>query len=55
MQSEGEDTIAHYVVDLAPGFWVPHWVVRAALRRDLPKMLRALRTRAEYVQRQKPG
>ena len=55
LQSEGEDTIAHYVVDLAPGFWVPHWVVRAALRRDLPKMLRALRTRAEYVQRQKPG
>jgi len=25
------------------------------LRRDLPKMLRALRARAEFVQNQKPG
>jgi hypothetical protein len=52
--SDGDYTLAHYTVDLAPGFWVPHWIVRAALRRDLPKMLRALRTRAEAVQTQKP-
>ena len=55
LQSDGDDTIAHYAVDLAPGFWVPRWLVRGALRRDLPKMLRALRTRAELVQKQKPG
>ena len=55
LQVDGDDTIAHYRVELAPGFWVPHWIVRAALRRDLPKMLRALRARAEFVQRQKPG
>jgi hypothetical protein len=55
LQGDGDDTIAHYAVDLAPGFWVPHWIVRAALRRDLPKMLRALRARAEFVQRQKQG
>jgi hypothetical protein len=55
LQSDGDDTIAHYAVDLAPGFWVPRWIVRGALRRDLPKMLRALRTRAEFVQKQKPG
>jgi Polyketide cyclase / dehydrase and lipid transport len=55
LQTDGDDTIAHYMVDLAPGFWVPHWIVRAALRRDLPKMLRALRARAEVVQNQKPG
>jgi len=54
LQSDGDDTIAHYAVDLAPGFWVPRWLVRGALRRDLPKMLRALRTRAEFVQEQKP-
>jgi hypothetical protein len=42
--------LAHYKVDLAPGFWVPRWVVHAALKRDLPKMLRALRSRAEAVQ-----
>jgi ribosome-associated toxin RatA of RatAB toxin-antitoxin module len=53
LQKDGDDTIAHYAVALAPGFWVPHWIVRAALRRDLPKMLRALRTRAEFVQKQK--
>ncbi len=55
LQRDGEDTIAHYKVDLAPGFWVPRWIVRSALRRDLPKMLRALRTRAEFVQKQKTG
>jgi hypothetical protein len=54
LQSEGDDTIAHYTIVLAPGFWVPHWIVRAALRRDLPKMLRALRTRAEAEQASKP-
>jgi Polyketide cyclase / dehydrase and lipid transport len=52
LQEDGDATIAHYSVDLAPGFWVPHWIVRAALRRDLPKMLRALRSRAEFVQQQ---
>jgi hypothetical protein len=55
LQSDGEYTIAHYAVDLAPGFWVPNWIERAALRRDLPKMLRALRSRAEFVQGQKAG
>jgi hypothetical protein len=53
LQSDGKFTIAHYSVDLEPGFWVPQWIERAALRRDLPKMLRALRSRAEFVQRQK--
>ena len=47
LTSDGDYTIAHYRVDLAPGFWVPHWIVRSALKKDLPKMLRALRTRAE--------
>jgi hypothetical protein len=51
LHADGDDTVAHYMIDLAPGFWVPHWVVRVALRRDLPKMLRALRTRAEMIQR----
>jgi hypothetical protein len=50
LQSDGEYTIAHYAVDLAPGFWVPQWMVRVVLRHDLPKMLRALRARAESLQ-----
>jgi Polyketide cyclase / dehydrase and lipid transport len=52
LKSDGDYTLAHYSVDLAPGFWVPHWVVRGALRHDLPKMLRALRARAEETQGQ---
>jgi hypothetical protein len=55
LRSDGDDTVAHYSVHLVPGFWVPRWMERAALRRDLPKMLRALRARAEFVQKQKPG
>jgi hypothetical protein len=47
LRSDGDDTVAQYAIELAPGFWVPHWMVRLALRRDLPKMLRALRARAE--------
>jgi len=47
LTAAGEDTIAHYAIELTPGFWVPHWVVRVALRRDLPKMLLSLRARAE--------
>jgi hypothetical protein len=47
LKSDGDYTIAHYTVDLAPGFWVPNWVVRTVLRKDLPRMLRALRSRAE--------
>jgi Polyketide cyclase / dehydrase and lipid transport len=55
LQSDGDYTIAHYQVELAPGFWVPHWLVKLALRRDLPKMLSALRARAESVQEQGPA
>jgi hypothetical protein len=54
LKSDGDYTIAHYTVDLAPGFWVPNWIVRTALRKDLPKMLRALRARAEAMLARKP-
>jgi hypothetical protein len=49
LQKDGDDTIAQYAVELVPGFWVPRWMVSVVLRRDLPKMLRALRTRAESI------
>jgi hypothetical protein len=54
LTSDGDYTIAHYTVDLAPGFWVPKWIVRSALRKDLPRMLRALRSRAESMDNHKP-
>ncbi len=47
LQSDGEYTVAHYVLEFSPGFWMPRWFVKAALKRDLPKMLRALRAHAE--------
>jgi len=55
LQSDGDYTLARYEVELTPGFWVPQWLVRGALRRDLPKLLSALRARAELVQRQGPA
>jgi hypothetical protein len=54
LESAGDYTIARYHLELTPGFWVPALIVRAALRRDLPKMLRALRSRAELLQNQQP-
>jgi len=50
LHTEGDETVARYAVDLAPGFWVPRWLVRVALKHDLPKMLSALRARAESIQ-----
>jgi hypothetical protein len=55
LEPDGDFTVAHYSLQLVPGFWVPRWLVRAALRRDLPKMLRALRARAESAQAGGPG
>ena len=54
LKSDGDYTIARYKIGLDPGFWVPRWLVRGALKRDLPKMLRALRTRAESLADQPP-
>jgi hypothetical protein len=50
LQSDGDFTVAQYDLDFVPGFWVPRWFVRSALKRDLPKMLHALREHAEAAQ-----
>ena len=55
LKSQGEYTVAQYRMELVPGFWVPHWIVRAALKRDLPKMLRAVQMRAELMQNELIG
>jgi hypothetical protein len=47
LEVQGDYTIAHYSLDMTPGFWVPHWTVRFFLKHDLPKMLRDVRSRAE--------
>jgi hypothetical protein len=47
LQADGEFTVLRYSLEVVPGFWVPRWLVRVVVKHDLPKMLRALRTRAE--------
>jgi hypothetical protein len=47
LEADGDFTVLRYSFEVTPGFWVPRWLVRIALKHDLPKMLRTLRTRAE--------
>lgn len=43
----GQRTLVRYRVSMDPGFLAPKWLVRQALRRNLPGLLAALRERAE--------
>jgi hypothetical protein len=47
LDQDGEFTVLRYSLEVTPGFWVPGWLVRIAVKHDLPKMLRTLRIRAE--------
>jgi hypothetical protein len=47
LEKDGEFTVLRYSLEVTPGFWVPRWLVRIAVKHDLPKMLRTLRARAE--------
>ena len=47
LDADGEFTVVRYSLEVTPGFWVPRWLARIALKHDLPKMLRILRTHAE--------
>jgi hypothetical protein len=47
LDADGEFTVVRYSLEVTPGFWVPRWLVRMALKHDLPKMLGALRNRSE--------
>jgi uncharacterized membrane protein len=44
---DGGATVVTYRVHLVPRFFVPGWMMRATLRRDLPQLLKGLRDRAE--------
>lgn len=44
----GAATLVVYEIHLDPGFFVPQRVVRRALRKDVPALLTALRTRVEH-------
>jgi hypothetical protein len=43
----GAGTIVTYRVHLVPGFYVPRWMWRATLKRDLPELMKGLRTQSE--------
>jgi ribosome-associated toxin RatA of RatAB toxin-antitoxin module len=49
---DGASTIVTYQAHVVPQFFVPRWMLRSALRRDLPEMLRRLRERSENISRQ---
>lgn len=44
---DGQATLVTYEARLAPAFYVPRWMMRSMLKRDLPDLMRGLRTRAE--------
>jgi ribosome-associated toxin RatA of RatAB toxin-antitoxin module len=44
---DGQATLVTYEARLTPAFYVPRWMMRSMLKRDLPDMMRGLRTRAE--------
>jgi ribosome-associated toxin RatA of RatAB toxin-antitoxin module len=45
--ADRKGTIVTYRVHVVPRFIVPRWLMRSTLKRDLPALLKGLRTRAE--------
>lgn len=45
---DGSATLVEYEMYLDPGFWIPQWLVKRTLLRDLPAALAGLRTRIEH-------
>ncbi len=43
----GRATVVTYQARVAPAFYVPKWMMRSMLRRDLPELMRGLRSSAE--------
>jgi uncharacterized protein YndB with AHSA1/START domain len=44
---DGKAVIVTYRVHVVPRFYVPRWILRSAIKRDLPDLMTALRARAE--------
>ncbi|HEY7887813.1 MAG TPA: SRPBCC family protein [Steroidobacteraceae bacterium] len=49
LPSAGDTTTVVYRVSLQPGFWIPKFVVRRTLRKQLPAALRSLRKHAQEL------
>jgi hypothetical protein len=48
-QNDGQATLVTYEARIAPAFYVPRWMMRNMLKRDLPDLMRGLRSHAEAV------
>jgi ribosome-associated toxin RatA of RatAB toxin-antitoxin module len=44
---EGRSTVVTYQARLVPDFYVPRWMMRSMMKRDLPELMRGLRAHAE--------
>jgi uncharacterized protein YndB with AHSA1/START domain len=53
--ADGESTIVTYRLRLVPRFFVPRWLMRSTLRRDLPELMKGLRARSEADPGAPPG
>jgi ribosome-associated toxin RatA of RatAB toxin-antitoxin module len=45
--AEGHSTLVTYQARMVPDFYVPRWMMRSMLKRDLPELMRGLRAHAE--------
>jgi ribosome-associated toxin RatA of RatAB toxin-antitoxin module len=46
---DGRATVVTYEARVAPAFYAPRWMMRNMLKRDLPDLMRGLKTHAEAV------
>lgn len=46
---DGRATVVTYEARVAPAFYVPRWMMRNIVKRDLPDLMRGLKTHAEAV------
>jgi len=46
---DGRATVVTYEARIAPAFYVPRWMMRNMLKRDLPDLMRGLKSHAEAV------
>jgi len=51
-RDNGTKTLVTYAMYIDPGFFVPQWIMRQGLRRELPQTLTGIRNRAHQLERE---
>lgn len=49
-RDHGNKTLVTYAMYLDPGFFVPQWIIKQGLKRELPETLDGIRSRAEELE-----